>query len=289
MSRSPPSRAPDPRDRPRRHRPAADPRLGAHDSHGLLLAGPGRSSRPLSHWGSRGGSCACSSDPRSSGERATAARWRSTSGSRGDLALSRRPVAAVRPRLLLAGLGAARVRHRRGHPRGDCLFATRVRSKPPDRGARDDARRRGRRAGDGAAADRARPARRRPGAPRRTRHEHRDGRGEARHAIRRPPGSCSPRRGPARGEALEELRDLARGIHPPILTDRGLEAAIRALVARTPLRVDVSVDLDERPRPPVETAAYFVVAEALANAGKYSGAEHVAIGVHVTTAPLSPR
>jgi signal transduction histidine kinase len=83
-------------------------------------------------------------------------------------------------------------------------------------------------------------------------------------------------------EALEELRDLARGIHPPILTDRGLDAAIRALVARTPLRVDVSVELAERPRPPVETAAYFVVAEALANAGKYANADHVTIGVHVT-------
>jgi signal transduction histidine kinase len=82
-------------------------------------------------------------------------------------------------------------------------------------------------------------------------------------------------------EALQELRDLARGIHPPILTDRGLDAAIRALVARTPLRVDVSVDLDERPRPPIETATYFVVAEALANAGKYAHAAHVAIDVHV--------
>ena len=82
-------------------------------------------------------------------------------------------------------------------------------------------------------------------------------------------------------EALEELRDLARGIHPPILTDRGLDAAIRALIARTPLRVDVDVDLAKRPRPPIETAAYFVVAEALANAGKYAHARSVAIAVHV--------
>jgi signal transduction histidine kinase len=87
-------------------------------------------------------------------------------------------------------------------------------------------------------------------------------------------------------EALEELRDLARGIHPPILTDRGLDAAIRALAARTPLRVDVSVELSERPRPPVETAAYFVVAEALANAGKYANADRVAIGVHVSDGML---
>ena len=87
-------------------------------------------------------------------------------------------------------------------------------------------------------------------------------------------------------EALEELRDLARGIHPPILTDRGLGPAIHALVARTPMQVDVSVDLAERPRPPVETAAYFVVAEALANAGKYADARTVEIGVQVTDGRL---
>ena len=87
-------------------------------------------------------------------------------------------------------------------------------------------------------------------------------------------------------EALEELRDLARGIHPPILTDRGLDAAIRALVARTPLRVDVAVDLAGRPRPPVETAAYFVVAEALANAGKYAKPSSVAIAVRVDDGTL---
>ena len=78
-------------------------------------------------------------------------------------------------------------------------------------------------------------------------------------------------------EALEELRDLARGIHPPVLADRGLEAAIAALASRTPLHVRVNVDLDERPRRPVESAAYFVVAEALANVGKHAHAEHVDI------------
>jgi signal transduction histidine kinase len=80
-------------------------------------------------------------------------------------------------------------------------------------------------------------------------------------------------------EALEELRDLARGIHPPVLADRGLEAAIAALADRTPLRVNLAVDVDRRPAPPVETAAYFVVAEALANAGKHSGAGQVDIGI----------
>jgi signal transduction histidine kinase len=80
-------------------------------------------------------------------------------------------------------------------------------------------------------------------------------------------------------EALEELRDLARGIHPPVLADRGLEAAISALANRTPLHVRVMIDVDERPPAPVETAAYFVVAEALANTGKHARAEHVDIAV----------
>jgi signal transduction histidine kinase len=80
-------------------------------------------------------------------------------------------------------------------------------------------------------------------------------------------------------EALEELRDLARGIHPPVLADRGLEAAIAALASRTPLHVQLTVDVDRRPSPPVESAAYFVVAEALANTGKHAQAEHVDIAV----------
>jgi signal transduction histidine kinase len=80
-------------------------------------------------------------------------------------------------------------------------------------------------------------------------------------------------------EALEELRSLARGIHPPVLADRGLEAAISALADRTPLKVDVSVHLPQRPPAAVETAAYFVAAEALANAGKHAQADRVAIQV----------
>jgi len=82
-------------------------------------------------------------------------------------------------------------------------------------------------------------------------------------------------------EALEELRSLARGIHPPVLTDRGLAAAIEALAARTPLDVDVSVKLPQRPPRAVETAAYFVAAEALANAGKHASAGHVDVGIRV--------
>jgi signal transduction histidine kinase len=77
--------------------------------------------------------------------------------------------------------------------------------------------------------------------------------------------------------ALRELRDLARGIHPPVLTDRGLEAAIAALVDRSPVPVSVRADVPERPPAPVETAAYFVAAEALANAGKHAGATRIEV------------
>jgi signal transduction histidine kinase len=80
-------------------------------------------------------------------------------------------------------------------------------------------------------------------------------------------------------QALEELRDLARGIHPPILTDRGLEAAVADLVARSPIPVTLSVDLPERPPPAVEIAAYFVVSEALANAIKYADATQLQVTI----------
>jgi signal transduction histidine kinase len=80
--------------------------------------------------------------------------------------------------------------------------------------------------------------------------------------------------------ALQELRDLARGIHPPILADRGLDAAIRALTAHTAVPVSVDVELAERPPAAVETAAYFVAAEGLANALKHAHASRIDIDVH---------
>ena len=80
-------------------------------------------------------------------------------------------------------------------------------------------------------------------------------------------------------EALRELRDLARGIYPPVLADRGIGAALETLADRSPLTTTVSVDLDERPPTRVETAAYFVAAEAMANAAKHSGAGHIDIAV----------
>ncbi|MGY1687256.1 sensor histidine kinase [Geodermatophilus sp. SYSU D00867] len=74
-------------------------------------------------------------------------------------------------------------------------------------------------------------------------------------------------------EALEELRALSRGIAPPVLADRGLPAALAALAARSPVPVELAVDLpDERPAPVTENTAYFVVSEALANVAKHSGA-----------------
>ncbi|WP_198653480.1 sensor histidine kinase [Actinocorallia populi] len=79
--------------------------------------------------------------------------------------------------------------------------------------------------------------------------------------------------------ALEELRDLVRGIHPSVLTDRGLGAAVESLAERSPVPVDVDVELPERPPEPVEGAAYFVVAEALANVAKHSGASSARVRV----------
>ena len=79
--------------------------------------------------------------------------------------------------------------------------------------------------------------------------------------------------------ALRELRDLARGIHPPVLADRGLEAALASLASSTPLPVGLSVDVVPRPAPAVESATYFVAAEALANAVKHARAQRVDITI----------
>ena len=79
--------------------------------------------------------------------------------------------------------------------------------------------------------------------------------------------------------ALDELRDLARGIHPAVLSDHGLGAALEALAARVPLPVDIDRAVAERLPEPVEVAAYYVVSEALANVQKYADASSVRIGV----------
>jgi signal transduction histidine kinase len=78
-------------------------------------------------------------------------------------------------------------------------------------------------------------------------------------------------------QAVKELRELARGIHPAVLSDRGLGAALEALAARAPVPVDVS-GVPEAPLPPaVEAAAYFVTAEALTNVAKYAQASEASV------------
>jgi signal transduction histidine kinase len=77
-------------------------------------------------------------------------------------------------------------------------------------------------------------------------------------------------------EAIAELRDLARGIHPSVL-DQGLGAALATLAARSEVPVDLIVDLPERPSAAIETIAYFCAAELLANAAKHSGARHATV------------
>jgi signal transduction histidine kinase len=79
--------------------------------------------------------------------------------------------------------------------------------------------------------------------------------------------------------ALAELRELVRGVHPAVLTDRGLDGALAALAARSPVPVTLEVEPGQRPAPAVEAAAYFVVAEGLANVAKHSGASRSKVRV----------
>jgi signal transduction histidine kinase len=79
--------------------------------------------------------------------------------------------------------------------------------------------------------------------------------------------------------ALEELRELARGIHPAVLTDRGLATALETLASRAPVPVELAELPDERLPEAVELAAYFVVAEGLTNVAKYANATHATVGV----------
>jgi len=83
-------------------------------------------------------------------------------------------------------------------------------------------------------------------------------------------------------EAMDEMRQVARGIHPPVLTDRGLDAALSALAARSPVPVTVQVALPARPSPTTEAIAYFCVSEALTNVAKHSGARTVTVDVRRT-------
>src|SRR5690606_34683118 len=79
--------------------------------------------------------------------------------------------------------------------------------------------------------------------------------------------------------ALREIRDLVRGIHPVILEDRGLDAALSAVVARSPVPVALNVDVASRPSPAVESAAYFVVTEALTNVARHAAATSATVAI----------
>ncbi|MFD8450977.1 sensor histidine kinase [Streptomyces coelicoflavus] len=79
--------------------------------------------------------------------------------------------------------------------------------------------------------------------------------------------------------ALQELRDLARGIHPAVLTDRGLDAALSSVASRCTVPVKVTADLPERPAAAIEGIAYFTVSELLQNVSKHSGARSASVEV----------
>jgi signal transduction histidine kinase len=114
--------------------------------------------------------------------------------------------------------------------------------------------------------------------------------GLAQSKAEREPAATSQILSEAREElslALAELRELARGIHPAVLTERGLPYALTALVERAPLEVALDLELERRPPPAIEAAAYYVVAEALANVAKYANASHARVSVSMNDELLS--
>jgi signal transduction histidine kinase len=106
--------------------------------------------------------------------------------------------------------------------------------------------------------------------------------GLAKAQVRKDPDAAERMLDAARTElaaALEELRELARGIHPAILTDRGLGPALEVLAGRAPVPVELAALPEERLPPAVEAAAYFVVAESLTNVAKYADAGMASVRV----------
>ncbi|MEU3685160.1 sensor domain-containing protein [Streptomyces sp. NPDC048405] len=79
--------------------------------------------------------------------------------------------------------------------------------------------------------------------------------------------------------AMQELRDVTRGLHPAILTEQGIEPALTTIAARCPIPVDLSVQLRQRPSPRAEAVAYYVVSELLTNIAKHAAADHAAVTV----------
>ncbi|MER6632939.1 sensor domain-containing protein [Streptomyces sp. NPDC000987] len=108
------------------------------------------------------------------------------------------------------------------------------------------------------------------------------GLGLAKEKLLEDPDSAATMVAEAHGEvklALQELRDLARGIHPAVLTDRGLDAALSAVASRCTVPVKVTVDLTARPAAAIEGIAYFTVSELLQNISKHSGARTASVEV----------
>jgi signal transduction histidine kinase len=106
--------------------------------------------------------------------------------------------------------------------------------------------------------------------------------GLAKEKLRENPQAAARMVDEAHGEvktALQELRDLARGIHPAVLTDRGLDAALSSVASRCTVPVQVEVDLAERPAPAIEGIAYFTVSELLQNVSKHARATWAAVEV----------
>ncbi|MER8062068.1 MULTISPECIES: sensor domain-containing protein [unclassified Streptomyces] len=106
--------------------------------------------------------------------------------------------------------------------------------------------------------------------------------GLAKEKMREDPQAAARMVADAHGEvktALQELRDLARGIHPAVLTDRGLDAALSSVAARCTVPVRVEVDLPSRPAPAIEGIAYFTVCELLQNVAKHSRARSASVDV----------
>jgi signal transduction histidine kinase len=107
--------------------------------------------------------------------------------------------------------------------------------------------------------------------------------GLAERLVRRDPAAALKLLAEARASstaALVDLRHLVRGIHPPVLAERGLEGAVRALALSLPVRAQVTSDLPGRLDTPVESAVYFAVAEALANMGRHSHARSAWVTIH---------
>jgi len=101
-------------------------------------------------------------------------------------------------------------------------------------------------------------------------------------SLQKDPGSTETLLAEADGEldhALEELRELARGIHPAVLTDRGLEAALRGLAGRAPIPVELTQLPEDRLPDSVEAAIYYLVAEAITNVAKYAQATSASVAI----------